>query len=627
VVTAADDGQVRIWSTRTGLVERTLDAGGRARAIALSPDGDQLLTATETGHARVFAMADGTLLESRPGAGQGHPVLAWSPDGRRYLVVSFGEAARVFTRGAPDPIVLEGQDRALAVSALDDGRLWLASRRAPALLFSPEGRRIGALGESTDTTAVASGPGSHALAFGGLDGTVRIVEIPAPGGAAKPGRVIGRLTGGVQALAFSPDGTRLMAGGRDGGIALLRATGGDDVPLLGHTGWILKGEFDRAGEHVVSASGDASARVWNVPRGRLETVLAGHTARVIDVSFSPDGKQIVTASLDGTVRLWLARDPELLAAFSPPPSQPAILHFAETGELFVVSQEGITSAWRVAGGTPTAVLTTGPRALRDVVPLPDGFLVLSPDGSRRVTPAGEHPVEIALEQAVGAALLEAEGPLALVSEAEIVLVAPESGQVIGRWRTGASQPTSVCAIPGGRLAVATQGGHVIVWDVSARRALHQLDHPPLIMFQAATRRGELLTAGEDGTVRIWRKDGTLGGTLEGHTDAVRAVAVSADGEIVATGGSDGSVRVWELERRRLLATFRPSGREIITLAFDAKRDRVAAGDGTGEVFVWDVRDYRGTAEELGASIGCLVPFAFRDGGLVAREITTCGATR
>ena len=58
----------------------------------------------------------------------------------------------------------------------------------------------------------------------------------------------------------------------------------------------------------------------------------------------------------------------------------------------------------------------------------------------------------------------------------------------------------------------------------------------------------LATAGWDGTARTWNADGTPRATLTGHTGLVRAVAISPDGEWLATAG-DGRDRP-DLERRR-----------------------------------------------------------------------------
>ena len=73
-----------------------------------------------------------------------------------------------------------------------------------------------------------------------------------------------RVNGGVEDVAFSPDGTLLAAG------------------------------YD-----------DRLARIWNWRRGRLVVALRGHTDEVRQVAFSPSGCLVATAgTYDRTARVW-----------------------------------------------------------------------------------------------------------------------------------------------------------------------------------------------------------------------------------------------------------------------------------------------------------------------------------
>jgi hypothetical protein len=76
--------------------------------------------------------------------------------------------------------------------------------------------------------------------------------------------------------------------------------------LLGHDGPITAAAFSPDNRWVVTASEDRTARIWEVPSGRLHQVLRGHLRRINGVTVSSDGLLVVTASDDHTARIWEA---------------------------------------------------------------------------------------------------------------------------------------------------------------------------------------------------------------------------------------------------------------------------------------------------------------------------------
>lgn len=54
----------------------------------------------------------------------------------------------------------------------------------------------------------------------------------------------------------------------------------------------------------MTASADATARLWLVESGLCSQVLAGHEGEVFSCTFNYSGDIILTASKDNTCRLW-----------------------------------------------------------------------------------------------------------------------------------------------------------------------------------------------------------------------------------------------------------------------------------------------------------------------------------
>ncbi|MBV8541347.1 MAG: pentapeptide repeat-containing protein, partial [Pseudonocardiales bacterium] len=142
---------------------------------------------------------------------------------------------------------------------------------------------------------------------------------PLPGGGWQAARGVSSLrpltghTGGVLAVAWSPDGTRLLTGGRDGDVRVWDAASGEPLHrLTGHTDWVWAVAWSPDGTRLLTGGGDGTVRVWDAASGEPLHRLTGHTDWVWAVAWSPDGSRLLTGGGDGTVRVWDAASGEPL---------------------------------------------------------------------------------------------------------------------------------------------------------------------------------------------------------------------------------------------------------------------------------------------------------------------------
>ncbi len=101
-------------------------------------------------------------------------------------------------------------------------------------------------------------------------------------------------------LSFSADGCRILQGTRiwDSDTRKLIAE------LPAHPDQVFASHFSPDGTRVLTGCRDGAARLWEWRSGRLVCPPLHHTHEVWDVGFTPDGKFLTTASLDGTARVW-----------------------------------------------------------------------------------------------------------------------------------------------------------------------------------------------------------------------------------------------------------------------------------------------------------------------------------
>src|SRR5262245_38638562 len=90
------------------------------------------------------------------------------------------------------------------------------------------------------------------------------------------------------------------------------STGAKLHVLAGHEKVVAGAAFGPDGKLVVTASWDATARIWDAETGHTRIILSGHTDLLRSAEFSPDSRMVITASWDDTARVWDATTGELI---------------------------------------------------------------------------------------------------------------------------------------------------------------------------------------------------------------------------------------------------------------------------------------------------------------------------
>jgi len=80
--------------------------------------------------------------------------------------------------------------------------------------------------------------------------------------------------------------------------------------LLGHRSAITRVRFHPSFGICVTASEDATIKVWDPTTGSLEKTIKAHTDVVKDVCFHPDGTKLASCSSDLSIKLWDFQNPE-----------------------------------------------------------------------------------------------------------------------------------------------------------------------------------------------------------------------------------------------------------------------------------------------------------------------------
>ncbi|MEG4112557.1 MULTISPECIES: serine/threonine-protein kinase [unclassified Microcoleus] len=286
-------------------LQRSLDNKGSVNAIALSPDGQTLVSAS-IGTIKIWNVRTGRLLvpplKSVPSKTSVN-TLAVSPDSsilasggdKNVILWDLKTGRRMRTipahKAAVNAIAFSRDGQTLA-SGSDDKtiRLWNVKT----------GSRLRTLsGHTGGVNAIALSRDGKTLASGSDDKTVRLWNL----GTGEVRRIITGHGGAVNAVAFSPNGKIVASASTDNTIRLSNVQDGKRTRTFkGHSSSVRTIAFSPDSRTLISGGGDII--VWDLKTGKERSTLSGHSQFVSSVAIARDSKTFVSGSPDRTIKIW-----------------------------------------------------------------------------------------------------------------------------------------------------------------------------------------------------------------------------------------------------------------------------------------------------------------------------------
>jgi len=314
------------------------------------------------------------------------------------------------------------------------------------------------------------------------------------------------------------------------------------------------------GKRLATGNNDKGLQIWDLQTGRLLHTLIAENAGFRGVAWTGDSQQILSAGQDGTARLW--KLPDLTAKVSeaslPPPAAATL-----------------------------SVPPVLPPRVRLVLPPGDWPTAPLPQSSESLDSPVAKLVPIKDDTTFALAIL-ADGKQLLAGgfSGVLSLFDLQSGDLAkaGREQEVRRMPINAIAVaPSGKWVVLAGGQYkgtarLIVWDLEKWTERFRMEgHEDAVLAVAVAADGKTIySAGADHTLRVWNaENGASLGVLTGHQAPIKCLAIAPSGAKLVTVDKQGTALIWNVAENSAVGEIKDLGR-VDSLAFVDDRQVVFA---------------------------------------------------
>lgn len=305
-----------------------------------------------------------------------------------------------------------------------------------------------------------------------------------------------------------------------------------------------------------------AALLWTIfAASTVHADMVGHGGPIRALAVSPDGDSLLSGSFDTAVIRWSLRTDTAEHVLRYHADGVNAVAFLKDGRMITAGADARIAVWTAGRPEPDRVLEG------HVAPI--AALAVSSDGTLLASASWDQTVRLWSLSDGTSRVLEGHtqnvNGVAFLPDGRLVSVGYDLALRI--WRLPDGQP-DIVTLPAPLNAV------------------------------AVAPDGEIVTGAVDGRLRVLTTDGKVSGEVAASPTPVVALAMSADGALVAAAGIGGTVAIIDRKSRNLLRTLVGPGLPVWAVAFLADRETLMTGGADGRIRRWNAR----TGNPIGSSL-------------------------
>ncbi|KJH71759.1 serine/threonine-protein kinase [Aliterella atlantica] len=191
------------------------------------------------------------------------------------------------------------------------------------------------------------------------------------------------------------------------------------------------------------------------------------------------------------------------------------------------------------------------------------------------------PTKVVTKQNYSRQLYNSKVAIAMVAGVALVLTAIAGGYYLLKPTAPASEQK--------QYSLFTTNRHSPFAKIFLAKTLSAHSQP--VWSTAISANGQILASGsQDNTIKVWAINSQQPiYTLLGHKDTVRSLAISADGRILASGSGDTTVKLWNLQTGKQFGTLQGHNSPVWSIAMKRDGQTLVSACEDGTINIWNLR--------------------------------------